>query len=132
MRKSEKVKLFGKELTLTERNAGDVLSLIEFASSDEGKHPSAMLYILAYVVHSALKNNLKEPELKYKSIPKWKFLKKKEALKELNKFEAQIEASNLMGELSSLELSDLAEKVYIMEGLDIKKKVTAESELIET
>lgn len=115
---TEKVKLFGMDLVLSERTAWDVNKLIQFSKDNKEKDYEYYTIESAILVSDALKNN-------YQNLKWYEFFKKRKLSRLLSK-------ENISKSMSSRELFWLAKKVYKLEGVeDSKKKVTAK-ESVET
>lgn len=108
---STKIELFGLDLRLHVRNASDVLDMVEFVGS-HNLNLSLSIFQAAKTVESALVQNRK-------SIQKARFWQRKACKKanEDREFNRKLKSEYLMDNLSVKELSDLANKVYVMEGL---------------
>jgi|GEM_PF-3422031 len=109
--KTEKIKLFNLDLILTERTAWDVNKLIQF--SQENKEKDFKYYIIesSIVLSDALKNN-------WINLKWYEFIKKRKLNRLLSK-------ENILQNLPSKQIFELAKKVYEIEGVveDGKKKV---------
>lgn len=108
--KSEKIELFGKELILSERFARDVNKLIAFSKQKKDKDFTDMLIESAIVIEDGLKLN-------YINLKWYMFLEKRQLRKLLSK-------ENILSNLSSAQIFNLAKQVYELEGLlpDDEKK----------
>lgn len=109
--KTEKINLFGRDLLLSERTAGDVNRMLEFSRQKPNKNYQDTIFEGAIVVSDGLKINLK-------NIPFYKFLKKL-------KIKRLISVKSLLNNLPASTIFNLAKKVYELEGLiiDEKKKI---------
>lgn len=119
--KTGKINIAGKELTLYERRAKDVLDLADFLKSSQSEGSAVSnIFIGTQIIIASLKPNIEK--LKW-----YQFLKKYRLKKIINyKF--------LINNLSVSELEELMNKVYLLEGIDTKKKVNTadpESKLAE-
>lgn len=113
--KTEKINLFGRDLFLSERTAGDVNRMLEFSRQKPNKTYQDTIFEGAIVVADGLKFNLK-------NIPFYKFFHK-------IKIKRLISGKNILNSLPASTIFELAKKVYELEGLIIdekKKKVKQE------
>lgn len=110
---TEKVNIAGKELILFERRAKDVLDLADFlkTSAHEG---SINIFVGVQILLASLRPNLERL--------KWYQIIKKRQLKNIISYEY------LTLHLSVIELDELVSAVYLLEGVDVKKKVVQEME----
>lgn len=109
-RKSKKISLFNKELSLHERDAQDVLNLNEWITNEKADSKTAIIFHAA-MVSDALKDN-------HRTLTGLKIFKKWQ-LKRITSI------NYLMRKLSMSELNALSEQVYKLEGVDVdaqKKK----------
>lgn len=108
MKKTEKIKLFGLDLILSERVAMDVLDVIAFSKRKEALTLEAEPIALAFSVATALKCN-------YVNLKFWQFKK--------YKLKRMLSTKNLLKKLSGSELKEFQAKILLLENVDLKKKV---------
>lgn len=107
MRKAKDIELFGKVVLLSERDASDVLAIMEFAKNQKETTPQVIIYQTAKVVEDGLKVNIKNS--------KWYEILKK-------RFHKKFAWDYLYQNLTQTELNDLCEQVLELEGINLKKK----------
>ncbi len=107
------VELFGMKLKLSQRSIRDIIDVSLFDS--EKDKPEERIFVNAYIVYSALKNNIKS------NVPFWNI----KALIERYKLKKLITVRSLMERLSFEDLNNLCNKIYELDFGDLsdeKKK----------
>lgn len=128
--RTKKINIDGKEITLFERTIGESEDLENFMKTTSFANTgiNTNIYYAISLLRSALKSNIPAKPIK----PKWyHFLKKrrwKELIKPINELEDFISYKNLREKLSINDLDELVKEVYLLEGIDVKKKVDQEAE----
>ncbi|MEW6507179.1 MAG: hypothetical protein AB1432_05480 [Bacteroidota bacterium] len=107
---SIKIELFGKELILSERFARDVNKLIAFSKQKKEKDFTDMLIESAIAIEDGLKLN-------YVNIKWYNYFRKRSLKKQLSK-------ENILSNLSSSQIFNLAKKIYEIEGFVPEEKKT--------
>lgn len=108
------IELFGKKLLLSERTARDVHALTEYSKTHGRNYTEAVIQSLIM-----LRDGLK---INYKILKWWQIIK-------LLRLKRMLRKENLLNKLSPRLITELSEKIYELEGVDIadlKKKMTQE------
>lgn len=113
MRQTKEIELFGNKVIIAERNQFDSLELMAFT---EGKEID--LRMVSFVNARVVCDSLSFGFAKMNFLKRF-FLKRKYTVRKL------------IEKLSANELSAIAGEVLELEGVDLKKKVSAESPLVE-
>lgn len=106
--KTEKINLFGRDLLLSERTAGDVHKLISFSKQSPEKDYQDILLESAIALSDSLKYNIKITN-RFRLIKRF-ILKKKTS------------TQYLLINLSANDIFSLAKKVYELEGIVFNEK----------
>jgi len=104
-RKTKEVELFGKKVSLFERNAGDVISLSKYTTESDAKSLEFVVFVNTKIVEASLKLN-------YTELPWYKFHTR-------IKLQALLTLRNLL-KLPQSQIFSLAEQVLDLEGLLVK------------
>lgn len=108
------IELFGKKLLLSERTARDVHALSEYSKTHERNYTEAVIQSLIM-----LRDGLK---INFRVLKWWQIIK-------LLRLKRLFRKENLLNKLSPRLITELSEKIYELEGVDIadlKKKMTLE------
>jgi len=112
---TKKVNIAGKELTLYERRAKDVLDLADFLkNSQKDGIANINIFVGVQILMASLRPNIENL--------KWYQIFEKRRLKRIISYEY------LILSLSISELDELVSETYLLEGIDTKKKVIPEPE----
>lgn len=111
--KTENIELFGQKLRLSERSARDVNKLIEHSKANQDKSYSDYLVEAAICIADGLKINLR-------NLPWYRLCRRR-------RLRRQLTTTSLLADLTANQIFELAEKVYLLEGI-VKKKVAQKQE----
>ena len=118
-RKNKVITLFGDSVILAQRDAYDVMMMVNFSMQNKMQvTPEIFLYQCAKVTEAGLKYT-------YKNLPWYRLIQK-------IKLRRKLRVKYLLKHLSQSELMDLSNQVYELEGIEVpsedelKKKVNPE------